>query len=142
MSMPVDGFPTPAGTHPSPSATMSHGLPVSDLPIIPDLRNDMNDEPSRDTLDSGGERGSIENTLASASLHNTSTALNLLSQLADNLSQHESLDHRMRLANGALLAASDRTTPDRLSLDDGLLNYDLVKYGILTIFQVSELLER
>lgn len=83
------------------------------------------------------QTSNIEDTFASTDLHSTSDALNILSQIADS----ESNDMINGQTNSRVFAGK-YGTGDFDAAESDLLDYPLVRSGLLTTPQIAKLLER
>jgi hypothetical protein len=99
------------------------------------------------TLSSNNSAPSVEDTFASTGLHETTDALNFLSQVAENAS-HKAVDLRGGLDSG--FSSQMTHIPQAMSnlpfegqyLSAELVPYHLITAGLLTVAQVVSLVSR
>jgi hypothetical protein len=111
---------------------------------LPGLSNTLSD---RLSLQHNNSAPSVEDTFASTGLHDTTDALNFLSQVAENAS-HEAVDFRGRVDSG--FSSQMTRMPQAVSnlpfegqyLGAELVPYHLITAGLLTVAQVVSLVSR
>lgn len=84
------------------------------------------------------QAASIDDAFVSADLHDTSDALNTLSQIAANVASNDA-DHA-RISSPST-RQNDQSQINQ-QVETGLLDYHLVRAGLLTPSEVGELVER
>lgn len=90
----------------------------------------------------------IEDAIASTDLHSTSDALNLLSRAAELGAYESPRDSQRMIGNSG--KRKDGVNPNEMVVEgeegefevDGPLQYPLISQGLLTSFQVTELVKR
>lgn len=119
----------------SPSAAVLGGRQ------LPGLSNTLSD---RLNLQRNNNAPSVEDTFASTSLHDTTDALNFLSQVAENAS-HNAVDYRGRVDNGfssQVTQAASNLPFEEQYLSAESVPYHLITAGLLTVAQVVSLVSR
>lgn len=108
---------------------------------VPGLSNTLSDRLSQQRSNSAP---SVEDTFAFTSLHDTTDALNFLSQVAENAS-HKAGDFRGRMNSGfssQMTQAMSKLPFEGQYLSAELVPYHLITAGLLTVAQVASLVSR